>query len=142
MSRAEILALKHESRVFGHSSNTVCGFSMLKQVRMYCLAHRELALLFHEPDTGLDHCPRILLSYFRATIGGHGLSLWVWGNARLEDRLEEQPGQPNSPTPPPRRKNRYVTRKARASPRNHHTHMTIKAAAARPKSTLKHLTLK
>ena len=33
---------------------------------MCCLAHRELAWLFLEPDTGLDHCPRILLSCFRA----------------------------------------------------------------------------
>ena len=30
-----------------------------------CWAHGELAWLFLEPDTGLDHCPRILLSYFR-----------------------------------------------------------------------------
>ena len=28
-------------------------------------AHGELAGLFLEPDTGLDHCPRILLSCFR-----------------------------------------------------------------------------
>ena len=62
----ERLALKHESRIIGHSSNPVCGFSMMKQVRLCCLAHRELACLFHEPDTGLDHCLRILLSCFRA----------------------------------------------------------------------------
>ena len=31
-----------------------------------CLAHGELAWLFLEPDTGLDHCPRILLQRFRA----------------------------------------------------------------------------
>ena len=41
----------------------VCGFSM-----MCCLAHGELAWLFLEPDTGLDNCPRILLSCFRARI--------------------------------------------------------------------------
>ena len=33
---------------------------------MCCLAHGELAWLFLEPDTGLDQCPRILLSCFRA----------------------------------------------------------------------------
>ena len=31
-----------------------------------CLAHGELAWLFLEPHTGLDHCPRILLSCYRA----------------------------------------------------------------------------
>ena len=29
---AEFLALKHESRILGHSSNPVCGFSMIEQV--------------------------------------------------------------------------------------------------------------
>ena len=33
---------------------------------LWCLAHGKLAWLFIEPDTGLDHCPRILLSCFRA----------------------------------------------------------------------------
>ena len=31
---AEFFTLKHESRVFGHSSNPVCGFSMMEQVRL------------------------------------------------------------------------------------------------------------
>ena len=30
----EILALKHESRILGHSSNPVCGLSMMEQVRL------------------------------------------------------------------------------------------------------------
>ena len=30
---AEFLALKHDSRILGHSSNPVCGFSMMEQVR-------------------------------------------------------------------------------------------------------------
>ena len=30
----EFLALKHESRILGHSSNPVFGFSMIKQVRL------------------------------------------------------------------------------------------------------------
>ena len=34
------------------------------------MAHGELAWLFIEPHTGLDHCPRILLSYLRARISG------------------------------------------------------------------------
>ena len=49
--RAEFLALKHES----NSSNSVCGYSMKEQVRLYAVWP------FIEPDTGLDHCPRILL---------------------------------------------------------------------------------
>ena len=49
------------------SSNPVFGFSMVEQVRLFCcLAHGELARLFLEPDTGLDICPSILLSCFRA----------------------------------------------------------------------------
>ena len=35
-----------------------------------CLAHGELALLFLEPDAGVDHCPRIPLSCFRARTCG------------------------------------------------------------------------
>ena len=31
-----------------------------------CLVRRELAWLFLEPDTGMDNCPRILLSCLRA----------------------------------------------------------------------------
>ena len=30
----EFLALKHESRILGHSSNPVCGFSMMEHVRL------------------------------------------------------------------------------------------------------------
>ena len=33
-SFAEFLALKHESRILGHSSNPACGFSMMEQVRL------------------------------------------------------------------------------------------------------------
>ena len=32
--QAEFLALKHESRILGHSSNPVCGVSMMEQVRL------------------------------------------------------------------------------------------------------------
>ena len=31
---AEFLALKHKSRIIGHSSNPVCGFSMMEPVRL------------------------------------------------------------------------------------------------------------
>ena len=34
LSPAEFLALKHESRILGHSSNPSCGFSMMEQVRL------------------------------------------------------------------------------------------------------------
>ena len=30
----EFLAIKHESRILGHSSNPVCGISMMEQVRL------------------------------------------------------------------------------------------------------------
>ena len=43
---------------------------MMEQVRLCCLAHVELAWLILEPDTRLEHCPRILLSCFRARISG------------------------------------------------------------------------
>ena len=33
-NKSEFLALKHESRILGHSSNPVCGFSMMEQVRL------------------------------------------------------------------------------------------------------------
>ena len=32
------------------------------------MAHEKLAWLFLEPDTGFNHCPRTLLSCFRAMI--------------------------------------------------------------------------
>ena len=32
--REEVLALKHESRILGQSSNPVCGFSVMEQVRL------------------------------------------------------------------------------------------------------------
>ena len=63
-SRSEFLALKHKSRILGHSSNHVSGFSMMEQ--LYCLAHEELAWLFLESDTGLGNCPRTLLLCFRS----------------------------------------------------------------------------
>ena len=37
----EFLALKHKSRIFGHSSNPVCGFSMMEQVRLCAVWVRE-----------------------------------------------------------------------------------------------------
>ena len=43
---------------------------MMEHVRLCCLAHGELACFFLEPDTGLDHCPRILLSCFRERTSG------------------------------------------------------------------------
>ena len=34
LSQSEFLALKHENRIVGHSSNPVGGFSMMEQVRL------------------------------------------------------------------------------------------------------------
>ena len=54
--------LWHESRILGHPSNPVCGFSKMEQVGLGAfLAHGELYCLLVGPDTGLDHCPRIVL---------------------------------------------------------------------------------
>ena len=58
--RAEFLALKHESSILGHSSNPVCGFSMIEQIRR-CAVWPMGSWL----DSSLNHCPRILLSCFR-----------------------------------------------------------------------------
>ena len=45
----------------------------MEQVRLCCLAHVELAWLILEPDTRLEHCPRILLSGFRARTSASSL---------------------------------------------------------------------
>ena len=42
--RPKFLALKHESRILGHSSNPVCGFSMMEQVRLCAVYPRRNAL--------------------------------------------------------------------------------------------------
>ena len=68
---SDILIIKHNSSIFRQSSNPVCGFSMMEHVRLCCLAHGELVWLFLEPDTGLGHCPSILLSCFKARTSGH-----------------------------------------------------------------------
>ena len=36
-SGAEFQAIKQESRILGHSSNPVCGFSMMEQVRLFAV---------------------------------------------------------------------------------------------------------
>ena len=66
-SGTDILFLKHASSIFRQSSNPlICGFSMMEQGRLCCLAHGELAWLFHEPHTGLN----MLLSWFRKRMSG------------------------------------------------------------------------
>ena len=49
-SKADILFLKHDSSIIRQSSNSICGFSTMEQVRL--MAHGELTWLFHEPHTG------------------------------------------------------------------------------------------
>ena len=62
----DFLALKHESMILGQSSNSVCGFSMMEQVKLCAVwPYGELAWLFLEPHIWLHHCPRILLSCLR-----------------------------------------------------------------------------
>ena len=43
---------------------------MTEQVAMCCLAHGELARLFHEPHTGLDDCLRMQRACFRKRMSG------------------------------------------------------------------------
>ena len=61
-SAQEFLALKQESRILGHSSKPVCGFSMIEQVRLCAIWPMEnwLGSSLNHIKVG-DHCPRILL---------------------------------------------------------------------------------
>jgi len=63
---AECLALKNESRILGHSSHPVCGFSVMEQVRLCAVGPWRTGLDLPEPHTRMDHCPRVLLWCFRA----------------------------------------------------------------------------
>ena len=65
--------------------------------RLCCLVHGELAWLFLEPDTGLHHCPRILLLCFRSRTSGP-----------REGRREGE-SHFSAPSPPPPR-NKSVAR--------------------------------
>ena len=62
----DILFLTHACSTLRQSSNHVCGFSMMEQVGL-CVVWTTGELTWHlyEPQTGLDECPRILLSSFR-----------------------------------------------------------------------------
>ena len=66
----EFLALKQKNRILGHSYNPVCGFSMMEQVTLCAVWPLEnwLGSFLNQIQTGLDHCPRILLSCFRSRI--------------------------------------------------------------------------
>ena len=65
--------LKHESRILRQSSNPVCGFSMMGQVRLCAVWPMEngLGSSLNHIRTGLDHCPRFLLLRFRARTSAH-----------------------------------------------------------------------
>ena len=60
--QADVLFLKHASSIFRQSSNPVCGFSRMEQVRL--CAVWPMAWLFHDPHTGLDDCLRMLQACF------------------------------------------------------------------------------
>ena len=66
--QSKVLALKHESRILGQWSNPVCDFSMMEPVQLCDVWPTEnwLGSSLNQTDTGLDHCPRILLSCFEA----------------------------------------------------------------------------
>ena len=66
-----VLALKQESRILGHSSNPVFGFSVMEQVGLCAVWPMEnwLGSSLNQ-IRGLGRCPRILLSCFRARTSG------------------------------------------------------------------------
>ena len=64
---ADILFLKLASSIFRQSSNPVCGFSMMKQVRLFAVLPTEnwLGSSMTESHTRLEDCLRMLLSFFK-----------------------------------------------------------------------------
>ena len=75
-SAAEFLALKHESRILGHSSNPVCGFSMMEQVILCAVWHMENWL--GSSLNQLHGWTTVQESYFRAStsVGRDGCGEW------------------------------------------------------------------
>ena len=67
----EFLALKHTSRILGHSSTLYVVSPRWNRLGSVMFGRRSTGLAlpsFLEPDTGLAHCPRILLLCFRGRI--------------------------------------------------------------------------
>ena len=76
---SEFFALKQESRILRQSSKPVSGFSMMEQVSLCAVWPMEnLAWLFLEPHTGLDHCLNILQSCFRKMMSVLPSPLFLW----------------------------------------------------------------
>ena len=61
---AEVLALKHESRILVQWSNPVSGSRKSQDSSPWAKQH----MLMEKPHTGLEECPRILLLGFKARI--------------------------------------------------------------------------
>ena len=78
LSEAEVLALKHESRIFGQWSNPVSGSRKSQASSPWAKQHRDLTYyIMEKPHTGLDECPTILLLCFRARISAlKNIDLW------------------------------------------------------------------
>ena len=75
--RADILILKHASRILRQDSNPVCG-SRKSQANSGQTAQRLACSIIEKPHTGLDDCQRILLSCFIIRMsdrGGEGSEL-------------------------------------------------------------------
>ena len=94
---AEVFALKHESRILGQWSNPVSGSGRAKPV--LSMGERSQILtssIMEKPQTGLDECPRILLSCFRARnselVGMVDMPRKVSGNARILEYLYGRSG--------------------------------------------------
>ena len=67
----EVFALNQESRILGKWSNPVSGSRKSQASSPWAKQHRVPSCsIMEKPHTGLDECPRILLSYSRARNSG------------------------------------------------------------------------
>ena len=70
----EVLAQKHQSMILEQWSNPVSGAWKSQASSPWAKQYRALTCcIMEKPDTGLDECPRILLSCFRARNSGRRL---------------------------------------------------------------------
>ena len=66
----EVLALKHESRILGQWSTPMSGSRKSQASSPWAKQQSLTCSIIEKPHTGLDECPRILLSCFRARNSG------------------------------------------------------------------------
>ena len=64
--QTDVLTLKHESRILGQLSNPISGARKSQTSSPWSKQQSITGFIMEKPHTGLDECPRILLSCFRA----------------------------------------------------------------------------